>query len=331
METSTSVETGRPVLPTLLSPARHILRGVSQIFFVEHAGSGTLILLGLALLDPRFSALVLLGSAAQTLAGRAVGRHEDARHGLMGYNGALVGAAAALHTGHTVTSVLLTICGSFACVTVHELLRTLFTGRMLNRFSLPVATAPFCVVAGLIFGAVGQLADPLPLTTAADAPTGLVLGAANSFSEVLLADGLWCGLVIVLALLVASPTAAAFGAGGAVMALAAAVGVYGMEEASSGLYGYSAVLVAVAFGSLLWTDRSGWTRVLGALAGVLLTLLIQPVLTLTPVPVFTWPFLLAMWLVLIGTRLLSPGERPVTARTPERTAVEPTDDTGEHA
>ncbi len=309
----------------LIIPARSVLRGVSQILFIEHAVSGVLILLGLTLVDARFAALVLLGSAIQSATGWAAGRREDVRHGLMGYNGALVGAAAGLHTGYTVLSVLLTVMGAAACVGVHALLERSFSSRPLRRFSLPVATAPFCIVADVIFGIVGQVADPPALTTAAGLPAAVALGLGNSFSEVLLADGLWCGALILAALAVASPTAAAFGLGGAAAATVITVLIRDTEQASTGLHGYSAVLVAIAFGSLLWTDRSLRIRTLGALAGVVLALVIQPVLSPLPVPVFTWPFLLAMWWLLVLTHLLFPHRRPVTARSPEGTAVEPGD------
>lgn len=310
-------------LSTVLSPARYVLRGVSQIIFLENAVSGLLILCGLSVMDPRFAALVLLGSAAQSLVGWAVGLRDDVRHGLLGYNGALVGAAAGLHAGYTHASVLLTVTGAFACVAVHELVRWLFATPALARFSLPVATAPFCIVAGLIFGAVGQLVGPGEPITAADLPTGVALGLFNSFSEVLLADGLLCGALIVAALLIDSPTAAGFGLAGAAVALGGAAVVHGIGEASSGLHAYSAVLVAIGLGAVLWADRGAVTRVLGTVVGVGLTLLIQPVLELTPVIVFTWPFLLAMWLVLIGSHLLFPERRPVTVQAPEHTAAEP--------
>ncbi|AGF72952.1 urea transporter [Corynebacterium halotolerans] len=313
-------------MPTTLSPVQYVLRGVSQIFFVENSVSGLLILVGLSFMDPRFAVLVMLGSMVQSIGGWFLGLREEVRHGLMGYNGALVGAAAGLYAGYTHVSVLLTIVGSFACVAVHELTRALFASSVLSRFSLPVSTAPFCIVAGLTFGAVGQLAEPGELSTSTDLAAGVSLGLFNSFSEVLLADGLVCGLLIVAALLLCSPAAAGFGVGGAAVALAVATVVRGgVDETSSGLYGYSAVLVTIALGALLWTDRSWAVRVLGSFIGVVLTLLIQPLLALTPVPVFTWPFLLAMWLVLVGDHLLVSARRPVTSEAPDQTSVEPAD------
>ena len=57
--------------------------------------------------------------------------------------------------------------------------------------------------------------------------------------------------------------------------------------------------MAIACGVVLWPDRSLWQRVVAAVVGVLLTLPIQAGLAMTPIPVFTWPFIVAMWIVVM--------------------------------
>lgn len=284
-------------LSTVLFP---VLRGVSQIFFVENASSGLLILIGLAVTDIRLSGLVLLGSAVQCTGALAVRLRDDVRHGLMGYNGALVGAAAYLYAGFSDVAVMLTVIGALACIAVHEMLRYVFGSSRLSRFSLPVSTAPFCIVAGLTWGGLGQLVEPAALSASSEWGSGLALGVFNSFSAVVLADGLVCGALILVGLLIGSPSIGGFGLAGAILAMLASVVLQGsVTEPSSGLYGYSAVLVAIALGAVFWAGRSWTARCLGAVVGVVLTLLIQPLLALTPVPVFTWPFLISMWIVML--------------------------------
>lgn len=120
---------------------------------------------------------------------------------MMGYSGALVGAAAALFTGFSWLAVSLTIIGAFACVAIHEGLRRLFGTSYLQRYGLPVSTAPFCLVASVIFGALGRLVETSPLSSSSGVSgLGLGLGLTNSFSEVVLADGWLSGLIILIAL-----------------------------------------------------------------------------------------------------------------------------------
>lgn len=316
------------VLNTTISP---VLRGVSQIFFVENALSGLLILTGLAVVDIKLAGLVLLGSVVQSAGAAALNLRDDVRHGLMGYNGALVGAAAALYAGFSAVAVMLTVVGALACIAVHEVLRVLFGNPRLSRFALPVSTAPFCIVAGLTWRGLGQLVEPAELTTSDAWGSGMMLGVFNSFSEVILADGLLCGVLILTGLLIDSPTIGGFGFAGAAAALLASVVIHdGISEPSSGLYGYSAVLVSIALGAVFWTERSWVGRCIGAAVGVALTLLIQPLLATTPVPVFTWPFLISMWIVMLvgGIRPVSryPAEDERTSDSNSFTDLEAADD-----
>lgn len=277
----------------------NIARGISQIFFINNPVTGVLIAVALAVVDPRLSLLVILGATIQTLGAYVMRFDEDIiNNGMMGYNGALVGAAAALFTGFSWLAVSLTIIGAFACVVVHEGLRRLFGSSYLQRYGLPVSTAPFCLVASIIFGALGSLVDTSPLSSGSGV-LGLELGLTNSFSEVVLADGWLSGLIILIALFIGSWQISLWGLVGAVIAVAISSGMHGVTEVSTGLYSYCAVLVAIACGVVLWPNRSLWERAVAAVVGVLLTLPIQAGLAMTPIPVFTWPFIVAMWIVVM--------------------------------
>ena len=143
-----------------------ILRGISQIFFIDNPVTGAVILIALACADPRLALLTALGSATQTVGAWALRYQDQADHGLMGYNGALVGASTALYVGFTPTSVALTVVGSLACIIVHIALQHVSEQPPLRRFALPVSTAPFCAVSSLMFGTLGHLIDPAPLSSA---------------------------------------------------------------------------------------------------------------------------------------------------------------------
>ena len=288
-----------------------VLRGVSQIFFVDNPWSGALLVLAVGWGHPWVGLVVAVGSLVQSAGAWAVLGLEAVRTGTMGYNGALVGAAAAAALGAPLPALLMTAPGALACVPVHGLLQRAFEGRALGWARLPVATAPFCLVAGMLFELVLPLVHP-GTTTTGEGAAGAALGVFNNFSEVVLADGLVPGLLILVALFVGAARPALFGVFGSLVALAGALLVGdGVAHFSSGLLGYSAVLVAIALGSVVWSAKPLWARVVGAVAGAALTLVLQPLLALLPLPVYTWPFLVSLWLVMLvvaAAQRHSPGD-----------------------
>ncbi len=298
---STSITKSSP----LAIPA-YILRGISQIFFVNNAASGLLIAVAMATVHPLSGVLVVLGSAVQSLGAWALGYKEEIVQGLMGYNGALVGAAASFALEDIKTAILMTVVGSFACVPVHLLVAKLFATKPLGWAALPVSTAPFCAVAGMMVGIIYPMIENDKPTSTTHLLSGLGLGFFNNFSEVVLSDTLLTGALIIVALFIGSPGIALFGMlGSAVQLLEIFVTPFSITQVSAGILGYSAVLVSIAIGAVFWADKSWVWRIGGAVVGVLCTLVLQPLLMLTPIPVYTWPFLLSMWLVLLAGGALS--------------------------
>lgn len=73
------------------------LRGVGQVVFVNSSTSGLVILGGLAVGNPYLAALGAVGTVSATAAAKAGGLDKNAlQNGLWGYNGCLVGCAAAV-------------------------------------------------------------------------------------------------------------------------------------------------------------------------------------------------------------------------------------------
>lgn len=283
----------------VLRVAGTVLRGVSQIFFIDNAWTGALIVLAVGWVHPWIAVAVLTGALTQTAGAWALLGWESVRTGMMGYNGALVGAAAAAALNHPVPALLMTLVGSLACVPVHGVLQRLLGSRALGWAALPVATAPFCLVAGVLFDLLLPLVSTGSPTTGSGAP-GVALGALNSFSEVVLADGAVPGALIVVALFVGGVRIGLFGLLGSLAALAGALlAGDGVVQASSGLLGYSAVLVSIALGAVVWNEKPLRFRILGAVGGVVLAMAVQPLLAALPVPVYTWPFLLSLWVLML--------------------------------
>lgn len=288
---------------------RTLLRGISQVFFLRSAPAGALILAGLALASPHAAAMVLLGAAVQTAAAWVLGPRELVADGLMGYNGALVGAASSLSmagVNDTALSLGLTLVGALACFPVHRLLLVLFAAPALRRFELPVVTAPFCLVAGLLFGVLQPIIRPGAVTTDPGPVHGSLLGLFNSFAEVMVVDGPVAGAVILAGLLLGSWAVGLWAGAGAVLALVLALLLTGdMVAVSTGLLGYSAVLVAIALGHVFTAPRPVWRRGVEVLVGVALAVALRWLLDPTPFPTYTWPFILGLWIVLVARRVLT--------------------------
>lgn len=86
--------TSSPTPPSLLESS---LRGTGQVIFLNSSTSGAAILGGLAVADPYLATLALAGVTTSTLAAKIAGLDQASLvDGLWGYNGALVGCAAAV-------------------------------------------------------------------------------------------------------------------------------------------------------------------------------------------------------------------------------------------
>lgn len=201
-------------------------RGFSQIFFAESAIAGECVLAAMALASPRAAVLALLGCATQTVTATAPwwrSRLPEIHTGLMGFNGALVGAAAALYTSPSFlwAAVLATVGGSALCIPVH-----LLFSRCFERPGLPVSTGLFCLVASLgvaLCTVCFHLAPPAPVSASPSFPGPVASGWGNAFAEVVLVDGALSGLVIAAGLAVASVRIAGWGAAGGGLAVLVAL------------------------------------------------------------------------------------------------------------
>ena len=274
-------------MTSIVPAARVYFRGFSQIFLAEHAIAGLLILCAMALSSWQLAALAALGSVVQLALASAL-RIDGTTHGLMGYNGALVGAAAAASGAPLHIAVALTVTGAAAVIPTQRVFDCIPR--------VPAVTAPFCIVAGLLFGPLGHLWEAASPVSSAQLGTGLASGLFDGFSEVVLADGIVPGLIILAALFVASPQVGGFALMGSALGLALAWAVHAdVETVSTGMFNYSAVLTAIAVGTVFWPRASWAARLAGAAAGVVLTLCIQWAMSGLPVPTYTWPFVITAW------------------------------------
>ncbi len=291
-------------------------RGLAQILFQTGVPTGVLTLSAMAVADWRMAVLALLGAASSMLAS-ALLRVPEAlmREGQQGFCGALVGAAAFSVLAAGPLAFLLAIVGGAACAPLTALVRRLFGLPALKQFRLPPTTAPFCTVAvGMYWLTAGSHADAsadaslaVGAARAAGDPMHVSMAAAfwrsilTNISEVVFANSVPAGALILAALFLAGWRAGAAALLGSAVASAFALATHqDAAELGRGLLGYSPVLTAIALATVFLPGR--WVPWVLALVGAILTAWATLLMHALPGPVFTWPYILCTWLMLVAAR-----------------------------
>jgi urea transporter len=225
--------------------------------------------------------------------------------------GLLVLAAFATADWRMAVLVLLAaaVAGGAACTPVAVGVARLFSRRGLKQFKLPVTTAPFCIVAGLVYWLTTPLRPGVELPAPADASVLQDFGRSllTNVSQVVLVDSAVAGALILLGLFIAHwkvGVAALFGS--ALEGLVALAIGQEMESLYHGLLGYCGVLTAIALAVVFLAGT--WQPWVTAAVGVVLSTPLAYLLHATAIPVYTWPFILATWTALVAVAFV-PGFR----------------------
>jgi urea transporter len=297
-----------------------LLRGIGQVMFQNNPLTGLLFLVGIFVNSLKFGGAALLGVAASTLAAYLLGADRGLiRNGLFGFNGVLVGIGLAFFLEFDFLLAVYIVLGAVVSTIVMMALSNL-----LSPWDMPALTAPFVLTAWLLLFAVYQFARirpspliaPVPLEPQAAVQTQLrelatgaggltVANLAHGFfrgvGEVMFQDNLLTGVIFLVAILVNSRVSAAFAALGSALALltALAVGADGFSI-YHGLYGFNAVLCAIALGGLFFVLT--WKSTVYALLAVVFSVPVFAAIAvlLSPIgmPALTAPFVLTTWLFL---------------------------------
>lgn len=286
------------------------LRGFAQVMFQPSVLSGILFLCGIVYGSlecgvPQVAAGALAGCLAATLAGMLTQRRgdESGRLGLWGFNGTLIGCALPLFLESTwaMWTVLLLAAG------LSPFLQRLLNGIM-SRRGINSLTIPFVLISWVILLVAGPLYALSPVETQAAGGAveltvqSLAIGWLKGVSQVFLIDSWVAGVLFVAALAVSSFGAAVWAALGSALAMGVA-GIMGADPTAiaGGLYGFSAVLTAVALGDTF--KAPGIIGIATTLAAVVVTVFVQAAMNalMQPwsLPTFTAPFCLATWFFLL--------------------------------
>lgn len=287
-------------------PVLVVLRGIGQVFFQEHALTGTLFAVGIALSSPLMAVGAVVGSAIGSgMAWLLKFDRGEIVAGIFGFNAALVGIATFFFFELGLVSVLLLVAG---CLVATGLTRV-----MRGYVPFPTYTTPFIVTTWVVFflgRALGaESAGPGYGPLVPEISTGPILeSAAHGVSQVMFQASIWTAVFFLVGIAVSERRHAAWVLLGSVVGMLlagwhvdAAVRSIDPEQLiprtqfeviQLGLYGYNATLAAVAL--FLWR-RS----VIPPLLGILFTVPLTELVPRLGLPALTAPFVLATWLVMI--------------------------------
>lgn len=296
-------------------PVRLVLKGVSEVFFMNNAVTGLFFLAGIFVGSWMSGVAALVGTICSTYAAVVFGFPEDSiEAGLFGFNGTLTGIALLLFLKNSPELWLYVVLASIGSTIVLAALMSI-----LGSWNVPASTAPFVSVTWIFLLAVfsfGNLArgtalplQQLPQLSGTPVHLSLVMGVVGvlkSVAEVMFQDSIYTGILFVIGIAVASGRGAFLAVAGALIGVIVPIFLGANQHLiEMGLYGFNPVLTLMAVG-LIFIKPSLKTTVLAILAGVV-TVVVQGAIAnfLAPagLPTLTSPYVATMWMFVFAVQI----------------------------
>lgn len=263
------------------------LRSISQVMLQNNPWTGLVLLIGIFWAAVSQNEIHLaLGTLVGVFAANAMAfllkfDQKSVEQGLGGYNGVLIGLAGVVLFKPSLIIYLLIILGS--ALSTFLLFKT--------PKSFPALTFPFICITWLIFVIVMVSAPEMMKSSPGKLELGY--GVLKSFSQVFLINDWIAGALFIVALAIGSMRATVFAIMGAVIALVIAT-LEGADvgNVQAGLYGYSAILTAIAL------KESELNAILGVGIAIILQFAFGGLMKSLGIPILTAPFVLSVWIVL---------------------------------
>ncbi|GCE08648.1 urea transporter [Dictyobacter aurantiacus] len=301
-----------------------LLRGCGQVMFQNNPLTGLLFLVGIFVNSALLGLAGIIGVVVSTLTAVVLNADRGAvRAGLFGYNGILTGIGLAFFLKWNLTLPVYIILASILSSIVMMALVN-----MLGPRDVPALTAPFVLTTWIFLFAVflfnhlqpTQAIQPALLKPSAAVQTdlrplpGSLIGAGltplnlveaffRGIGEVFFQDNLLTGIIFLVAILINSRISALFAALGSLVGMLTALFLLGGNGhwIYHGLYGFNAVLSAIAIGGVFYvlTWQSAIYALLCALISTIAMAAISVLLSPLGMPALTAPFVLSAWLFIL--------------------------------
>ncbi|XP_074934681.1 urea transporter 2-like isoform X1 [Phalacrocorax aristotelis] len=299
--------------PLMVQLVDWILRGTSQVMFVNNPFSGLIILVGIFIQSPWWLLTGCTGTTVSTLTALALSQDRSAiAAGQHGYNGMLVGVLIAVFSdkGDYYWWLLPPVAVmSMACPILSSALGSIF-----SKWDLPVFTLPFNIAVTLYLAATGHYNPFFPTTLikpVASAPN-ITWSAINvplllqsipaGVGQVYGCENPWTGGIFLVALLISSPLICLHAAIGSTVGMFAALSIASpFDSIYLGLHNYNSALACIATGGMFYALT--WQSHLLSLACALFCAYsgaaLANALSVLGLPLCTWPFCFSALLFLL--------------------------------
>uniref|UniRef100_A0A8C3NVH9 Urea transporter n=1 Tax=Cyanoderma ruficeps TaxID=181631 RepID=A0A8C3NVH9_9PASS len=296
--------------PLVIQLLDWVLRGISQVMFVNNPLSGLVILAGLLLQNPWWTLTGCVATVVSTLTALILGQDRSAiAAGLYGYNGILVGLLMAVFSvdGDYNWWLLLPVTlVSMTCPIFTSALSAVF-----SKWDLPVLTLPFNLALTLYLAASGphnlffpttviHPATATPNITWSDLLQSIPVGVGQVYG----CDNPWTGGIFLIGLFISSPLICVHALIGSAVGMLAGLSLATpFNQIYLGLWGYNSCLSCAAIGGmfLALTWQTHLLAMACALFSAYLGAAVTHMLSVFGVPSGTWPFCLSALTFLLMT------------------------------
>jgi len=275
------------------SVVRTALLGLGQIILQQRWVAGIFFLAAISWHSPLMGGAAVVGSLIGSGWARWRGYPDAEVHsGMYGFNAALIALAVAQVPRTSLMEIFWVIPGCIICIA----LATTVTAILLRR-GVPVYTAPFVIIVWLQLGILMDM-GMVPSFATTDIPVAHGIDWPNailwSFGQIMFLNNSISGALVLTGIALASPRAALWGSVAAIGSALFAVWVdWDAGLINQGLFGYNAVLVAIALLRVPWLWRAG---------GILLSFLIMHGMLELGWVALTAPFVLSAWLISLARK-----------------------------
>jgi urea transporter len=278
-------------LSTPVNFARVIFRGIGQVMFQDHAGTGLLFLAGIAIASPLMAIGAAIGAVIGPVTATLAGfDHDEIQAGIYGFNPVLLGTASLFYLQPRALTWILVVIGSIVATFVTYLMRCYL--------SFPTYTAPFVVVTWILIivahSIAGTAIDVIP-GPVSDVPVRFITQVLRGTAEVMFGANVVSGLLFIVGIALSNRRHAMLALLGSM--LGTILSIYHRNPVPAidlGIYGYNASLAAIAV--YLWRKS--------LLVSLLAAAISIPITEYFPsaqlgIPALTAPFVLASWTVIL--------------------------------
>lgn len=282
-------------IQTIFQEIKTLLLGFSQVFLLQSALSGALILAGLFCNSWQLALLALLGClVSRSVASLWRDTKSEIADGLYGFNGTLVGIAIGVYWEISWLSILLLVVGAT--------LSTWLARAFRRHAQLPGLTAPFIIAVWVLLllsmlapQGVGLLDSVAQLEEGQSQWRMLGVALGDSVGQVMFQANVLTGVLFFLAIAWESRRKALYTLLGVLIPMLA-IPFVPETVWREGLLGYNAVLCAI-----YWASTSE-RRLLYAVVSVVLSVLLELLALYAGLIPLTAPFVLSVWIVWLWSR-----------------------------